>query len=97
MNKETNIIETKQQKNKSNKKSKAAEYTLFEDKFQMTKYTTFDKSELLVSYSNFSLKKINFLTKSTVLVAIQSSSFPSVCIAADAARKIGRLYIHTQP
>ena len=57
--KETNKIETKQQKskNKSNRKSKAAEYTIFEDKFQMPEYTTFEKSELLVSYSNFPFKK----------------------------------------
>jgi hypothetical protein len=57
--KETNKIETKQQKskNKSNKKSKVAEYTIFEDKFQMPKYSTFKKSELLVSYSNFPFKK----------------------------------------
>ena len=41
--KETNKIETKQQKckSKSNRKSKAAEYTIFEDKFQMPEYTTF--------------------------------------------------------
>ena len=39
--KETNIIEIKQQKSKSNRKSKAAEYTTFEDKFQMLEYTTF--------------------------------------------------------
>ena len=37
--KETNKIETKQQKSKSNRKSKAAEYTIFEDKFQMPEYT----------------------------------------------------------
>ena len=49
--KETNIIETKQQKSKSNRKSKVVEYTIFEDKFQMLEYTTFKKSELLVSYS----------------------------------------------
>ena len=43
--KETNKIETKQQKSKSksksNKKSKAIEYTIFEDKFQMPEYTIF--------------------------------------------------------
>ena len=41
--KETNKIETKQQKSKSksNRKSKATEYTIFEDKFQMPEYTTF--------------------------------------------------------
>ena len=55
--KETNIIETKQQKTKSNRKSKAAEYTIFKDKFQMLEYTTFEESELLVSYSNFPFKK----------------------------------------
>ena len=33
LNKETNIIETKQEKSKSNRKSKAAEYIIFEDKF----------------------------------------------------------------
>jgi hypothetical protein len=38
-------------------KSKVAEYTVFEDKFQMPKYTAFEKSELLVSYSNFPFKK----------------------------------------
>ena len=55
--KETNKIETKQEKIKSNRKSKATEYTIFEDKFQMLEYTTFKKSELLVSYSNFPFKK----------------------------------------
>ena len=55
--KETNKIETKQQKSKSNKKSKATEYTIFEDKFQMPKHTTFEKSELLVSYFNFPFEK----------------------------------------
>ena len=67
--KETNKIETKQQKskNKSNRKSKAAEYTIFEDKFQMPEYTIFQdggsnslshvQSELLVPYSKFSFKK----------------------------------------
>ena len=64
---ETNKIETKQRKSKSNRKSKAAEYTIFEDKFQMPEYTTFqdggsnslshEKSELLVSYSKFPFKK----------------------------------------
>jgi hypothetical protein len=44
-------------KAKATKKSKATEYTIFEDKFQMPEYTTFKKSELLVSYSNFLLKK----------------------------------------
>jgi hypothetical protein len=39
--KETNIIETKQWKSKSNRKSKVVEYTIFEDKFQMLEYTTF--------------------------------------------------------
>ena len=38
--KETNKIETKQQKSKSNRKSNATEYTIFEDKFQMPEYTT---------------------------------------------------------
>ena len=55
--KETNKIETKQQKSKNNRKSKAVEYTIFEDKFQMPDYTTFKKSELLVSYSNFPFEK----------------------------------------
>ena len=64
---EINKIETKQQKSKSNQKSKAVEYTIFEDKFQMPEYTTFqdggsnslshEKSELQVSYSKFSFKK----------------------------------------
>ena len=93
--KETNIIETKQQKRKSNRKSKATEYTIFMDKFQMSEYTTFQdggnnslshvKSELPVSYFKFPFKKINFLAKPIVLAAIQSPSFPSVYIAADAA------------
>ena len=41
--KKTSKIETKQQKSKSksNRKSKATEYTIFEDKFQMLEYTTF--------------------------------------------------------
>ena len=68
--KETNIIETKQQKSKSNRKSKAAEYTIFEDKFQMIEYTTFEKSELQVSYSNFPFEKMDFLEKPIVLAAI---------------------------
>jgi hypothetical protein len=56
--KETNKIETNQQKSKSksNRKSKATEYTIF-DKLQMPEYTTFEKSELVVSYSNFPFKK----------------------------------------
>ena len=57
----------------------------------MLEYTTFKKSELLVSYSNFPFKKINFLVKSIVLAAIQSPKFPFIYnIAADAAyaRKI---------
>ena len=83
--KETNIIETKQQKSKSNRKSKATEYTILEDKFQMPEYTTFEKSELLVSCSNFPFEKMDFLAKSTVLPAIQSPSFPSIYIAGDAA------------
>ena len=83
--KETNIIETKQHKSKSNRKSKAAEYTIFEDKFQMPEYTTFKKSELLVSYSNFPFVKMDFLAKPIVLTAIQSISFPSIYIATDVA------------
>ena len=77
-------------KSKSNRKSKAVEYTIFENKFQMPEYTTFEKSELLVSYSNFSFENIDFLAKPTVLAARQSPSFPFVCIATDAAyaRKI---------
>ena len=55
--KEINKIETKQQKSKSNRKLKAIEYTIFEDKFQISEYTTFKKSELLVSYSNFPFEK----------------------------------------
>jgi hypothetical protein len=51
----------------------------------MPEYTTFEKSELLVSYSNFPFKKIDFLAKPTVLAAIQSPSFSSVYIAADVA------------
>ena len=51
----------------------------------MPEYTTFEKSELLVSYSNFPLEKMDLLAKPTVLAAIQSPSFPSVYIAADAA------------
>ena len=51
----------------------------------MPEYTTFKKSELLVSYSNFPFEKMDFLAKPTVLAAIQSPSFPSVCIATDAA------------
>ena len=41
--KETNKVETKSQKRKrkSNRKSKAEQYTIFEDKFQMPEYTTF--------------------------------------------------------
>ena len=57
MNKETNIIETKQQKSKSNRKSKAIEYTIFEDKFEMPEYTTFQRVKGLVSYSKFSFEK----------------------------------------
>ena len=53
-----------------NRKSKAAEYIIFENKFQMPEYTTFEKTELLVSYSNFPFKKMDFLAKPTVLVAI---------------------------
>ena len=85
---ETNIIKTKQQKSKSNRKSKAAKYTIFEDKFQMPEYTTFQdrgsnslshvKSELLVSYSKFPCEKLKFAMKPTVLAAIHSPSFPSV-------------------
>ena len=90
--KETNKIEIKQQKSKSksNRKSKATKYTIFEDKFQMPEYTTFEKSELLVSYSNFLFEKMDSLAKLTVLAAIQSPSFPSIYIAIDAAcaRKI---------
>ena len=43
LNKETNIFEIKQQKSKSNRKSKVAEYTIYEDKFQMLEYTTFHR------------------------------------------------------
>ena len=89
--KETNIIETKQQKSKSNRKSKAAEYTIFANKFQMLEYTTFQRVKGLVSYSKFPFKKIYFLTKPKVLAAIQSPSFPFIYnIAVDAAyaRKI---------
>ena len=77
-------------KSKSNRKSKATEYTIFEDKFQMPEYSTFEKSELLVSYSNFSFEKMDFLAKPTVLAAIQSPSFLFVYIAAYTAytRKI---------
>ena len=57
-------------KSKSNRKSKAIEYTIFEDKFQMPEYTTFEKSELLVSYSNFPFEKMDFLAKPIVLAAI---------------------------
>ena len=85
----------------NNRKLKAAEYTIFEDKFQMPEYTTFQeggnnslshvKSELLVSYSKFPFKKMDFLEKPTVLAAIQSPKFPFIYnIAADAVctRKI---------
>ena len=51
----------------------------------MPEYTTFEKNELLVSYSNFPFKKMDFLAKPTVLTAIQSPSFPSIYIAIDAA------------
>jgi hypothetical protein len=92
--KETNKIETKQQK------SKATEYKILEDKFQMLEYTIFQdggsnslspiKSELVVSYSNFPCEQLNFAAKPTIFAAIQSPSFPSVSIAADTAyaRKI---------
>jgi hypothetical protein len=72
-----------------------------EDNFQMPEYTTFQhrgsnslshiKSELVVSYSKFPFKKMDFLMKPIVLTAIQSPSFPFVYnIAAEAActRKI---------
>jgi hypothetical protein len=49
----------------------------------MPEYTTFEKSELLVSYSNFPFKKIDFLAKPTVLAAIQCPSFLSICIATN--------------
>ena len=77
-------------KSKSNRKSKAIEYTIFEDKFQMPEYTTFQRVKALVSYSKFLFKKMDFLTKPTVLAAIHSSSFPFICIATSAAyaRKI---------
>ena len=36
----------------------------------MPEYIIFEKSELLVSYSNFPFEKMDFLAKATVLVAI---------------------------
>ena len=56
----------------------------------MLEFTTFKKSKLQVSYSNFPFEKMDFLAKPTVLAAIQSPSFPSVYIATDTAcaRKI---------
>ena len=66
----------------NNRKSKAAEYTIFEDKFQMPEHTTFQdggsnslshiKSELLVSYSKFPFKKMYFLMKPTIITTIHS-------------------------
>ena len=43
-------------------KSKTAEYTIFEDKFQMPAYTTFQRLKGLVSYSKFPFKN-GFLDK----------------------------------
>ena len=63
----------------------SSQSTIFEDKFQMPEYTTFEKSEFLVSYSNFPFEKMDFLAKPIVLTAIQSPSFPSICIATDVA------------
>ena len=51
----------------------------------MPEYTTFEKSELLVSYSNFPFEKMDFLAKPTVLATIPVPSFPSVYIGVDAA------------
>jgi hypothetical protein len=78
--KETNIIETKQQKSKIIRKLKTTEYTIFEDKFQMPEYTTFQdggtnsllhvKSELLVSYFKFPFEKMDFMAKPTVLATV---------------------------
>ena len=85
MNKETNIIETKQLKSKSNWQLKATEYTIFEDKFQMPEYTTFQRVKGLVSYSKFQFKKIDFLIKPIVLAAIHNPFFPSVYITASTA------------
>ena len=72
-------------------KSKATEYTIIEDKFQMPEYTTFQRVKGLVSYSKFSFKKMDFLMKPTVLAAIHNPSFLSIYIAASVtyARKIG--------
>jgi hypothetical protein len=80
-------------------KSKAVEYTIFEDKFQMPEYTTFqdggsnslshEKSDTSLLFQ-IPIQKMDFLTKPTLLAVIHSPSFPSVCIAATAAcaRKI---------
>ena len=56
----------------------------------MLEYTTFQRLKGLVSYSKFPFEKMDFLTKPTVLAAIHSPFFPSVCITASAAyaRKI---------
>jgi hypothetical protein len=62
-------------KAKATKKSKAKEHTIFEDKFQMPEYTTFKKSELLVSYSNFLLKN-RFLGKAYSMRCNTEPFFP---------------------
>ena len=99
---EINKIETKQQKSKSksNRKSKVVEYTIFEDKFEITEYITCQdggsnslshvKSELVVSYSNFPFEQNNFTAKPTVLTAKQSPFFKCKCNTAvtACARKI---------
>ena len=41
----------------------SSQSTIFEDKFQMPENTKFEKSELLVSYSNFPFEKNGFLGK----------------------------------
>jgi len=52
------------------------EYTTFQD--GVSNLLSHVKSELLVSYSKFPFKKIDFLMKPTVLAAIQSPRFPSI-------------------
>ena len=59
------------------------EYTTFQDGGSNS--LSHEKSELLVSYSEFPFKKMDFLTKLTVLAVIHNPSFPSVYNAVSVA------------
>ena len=59
------------------------ENTIFQD--EGSNSLSHVKSELLVFYSKFPFKKMDFLMKPTVLATIHNPSFPSVYITTSAA------------